>query len=148
MDLCFDQAGIYAVLMAARDMVCILVKNGYEKRTILKQWEDLTYSKVNVFPVQKAKTFDVQTKDHISLATDVYLPVNKNQSQFPTILVRTPYGKKQSYFLYWRFVQRGYAVVIQDVRGREESQGEWMPSYYEVEDANDTLNWMRMESLM
>ena len=146
MDLCFDQTGIYAVLMAARDMVCILVKNGYEKRTILKQWEDLTYSKVNVFPVQKAKTFDVQTKDHISLATDVYLPVNKNQSQFPTILVRTPYGKKQGYFQYWRFVQRGYAVVIQDVRGREESQGEWMPSYYEVEDANDTLNWIASQS--
>ncbi len=146
MDLCFDQTGIYAVLMAARDMVCILVKNGYEKRTILKQWEDLTYSKVNVFPVQKPKIFDVQTKDHISLATDVYLPVNKNKSQFPTILVRTPYGKKQGYFQYWRFIQRGYAVVIQDVRGREESQGEWMPSYYEVEDANDTLNWIASQS--
>ena len=71
-------------------MVCILVKNGYEKRTILKQWEDLTYSKVSVFPVQKAKTFDVQTKDHISLATDVYLPVNKirvNSQRYSFVLL-------------------------------------------------------------
>ena len=35
-------------------------------------------------------------------------------------------------------MRRGYAVVVQDVRGRNESGGEWLPHYYEVEDGDDT----------
>ena len=33
-------------------------------------------------------------------------------------------------------------MVIQDTRGREDSTGEWLPNYYEVEDGDDTLNWI------
>ena len=39
-------------------------------------------------------------------------------------------------------MRRGYAVVVQDVRGRNESGGEWLPHYYEVEDGDDTLTWV------
>ena len=31
---------------------------------------------------------------------------------------------------------------MQDTRGREDSTGEWRPEYYEIEDGDDTLNWI------
>ena len=62
--------------------------------------------------------------------------------QVPAVLIRTPYGKGVGKESYYRFVQRGYAVVIQDTRGREDSTGVWQPNYYEVEDGDDTLNWI------
>lgn len=82
----------------------------------------------------------VAMRDNIRLATDIYLP--EGAGRVPTVLVRTPYGKTIGTAAYYRFVQRGYAVVIQDVRGREDSEGEWLPMYYEVEDGDDTLNWI------
>ena len=60
----------------------------------------------------------------------------------PAVLVRTPYGKEDGCEIYYRYVQRGYAVVVQDVRGRNASEGEWLPNYHEVEDGDDTLNWI------
>ena len=33
-------------------------------------------------------------------------------------------------------------MVVQDVRGRNASEGEWLPNYHEVEDGDDTLNWI------
>lgn len=62
--------------------------------------------------------------------------------KIPAVLVRTPYGKKKGVEIYYRFVQRGYALVVQDTRGREDSTGKWQPNYYEVEDGDDTLNWI------
>lgn len=102
--------------------------------------------KSQCFPVQKAKTFDVQTKDHISLATVVYLPVKKNQSQFPTNTRSYSLWKETRLFSILAIYQRGILQCYTRCRGREESQGEWMPSYYEVEDANDTLNWIASQS--
>ena len=40
------------------------------------------------------------------------------------------------------FVRRGYALAIQDVRGRSASEGDFLPCYHEVEDGDDTLNWL------
>ena len=88
----------------------------------------------------------VQTRDGERLASEVYLPAVKSapagQQRWPAVLIRTPYGKRRGVEVYYRFVQRGYAVVIQDVRGREDSTGEWMPQHYEIEDGDDTLNWI------
>lgn len=88
----------------------------------------------------------VQTRDGERLASEVYLPAVKSapagQQRWPAVLIRTPYGKRRGVEVYYHFVQRGYAVVIQDVRGREDSTGEWMPQHYEIEDGDDTLNWI------
>ena len=77
----------------------------------------------------------------VHLSTDVYLPKNCS-TPVPAVLVRTPYGKEDGCEIYYRYVQRGYAVVVQDVRGRNASEGEWLPNYHEVEDGDDTLNWI------
>ncbi len=70
----------------------------------------------------------------------LYLPKNCS-TPGAAVLVRTPYGKKAA-VIYYRYVQRGYAVVVQDVRSRNASEGEWLPNYHEVEDGDDTLNWI------
>lgn len=140
-DLFYDEDGIYAVLMSGRDYAAVLVKDGEEDRTILLKWKQ-TYAEepAKVCPLG---TFFVETRDGEKLATDVYLPIGKKgMERVPAVLIRTPYGKCDRTEQYFRFVQRGYAVVIQDTRGREDSTGTWQPNYYEIEDGDDTLNWI------
>ncbi len=36
---------------------------------------------------------------------------------------------------------RGYLVVVQDVRGRYTSEGEWYPFKHETDDGYDTIEW-------
>lgn len=141
-DLFFEDGRIYALYMSCREYHSLLVREGYEEKTILAQWK-------KVYPEEPAGvkalgTFFVETRDGEKLATDVYLPVWKDERDrtFPAVLVRTPYGKTVGAAAYFRFVKRGYAVVLQDTRGREDSTGEWLPNYYEVEDGDDTLNWI------
>ena len=63
---------------------------------------------------------------------------------FPTLVYRTPYGKTQAETTYATFrhaVERGYAVVIQDVRGRYASDGEFNAYWNEGQDGYDTIEW-------
>ena len=39
-------------------------------------------------------------------------------------------------------VERGYAVVTEDVRGRYESEGAFLPLTQETNDGDDTINWI------
>ena len=87
------------------------------------------------------QTFPGAHAGRVHLSTNVYLPKNYS-TPVPAVLVRTPYGKEDGCEIYYRYVQRGYAVVVQDVRGRNASEGEWLPNYHEVEDGDDTLNWI------
>lgn len=64
------------------------------------------------------------------------------QGPVPVMLVRTPYDKTAAPWNYFNFVRRGYALAIQDVRGRSASEGDFLPCYHEVEDGDDTLNWL------
>ena len=67
----------------------------------------------------------------------------ERRGRFPTILVRTPYGKGRDISPnYAPFVEHGYAVVVQDVRGRYESEGVFRPLEQEPADGDDTLNWI------
>lgn len=148
-DLFFQDGKIYAVMMSGRDTCGILVRKQKEFLTPLAEWEALYPSlsengvqSGTVYSVKFLGTFQVPTRDGETLATDVYLPGELEGTPVPAVLVRTPYGKKRGVSVYYRFVQRGYAVVVQDTRGREESTGEWLPEYYEVEDGDDTLNWI------
>lgn len=86
----------------------------------------------------------VPMRDGVRLATDVYLP--RGDGPWPVVLVRLPYDKDSRYtFMPWlapHFVGRGYAFVVQDVRGRFRSEGKTMPFVHEVEDGYDTLDWI------
>lgn len=83
----------------------------------------------------------MRMRDGVELFADVYLP--QASGRFPAILVRTPYNRRAASVLYYRtFATHGYAVVLQDVRGRYGSQGEFGWIQQEGPDGNDTLNWI------
>uniref|UniRef100_A0A7S1NLQ9 Xaa-Pro dipeptidyl-peptidase C-terminal domain-containing protein n=1 Tax=Eutreptiella gymnastica TaxID=73025 RepID=A0A7S1NLQ9_9EUGL len=64
---------------------------------------------------------------------------------FPTILIRTPYHKKHMFQIAKWFVSHGYIVVVQDVRGRCGSDGEWDPVTTDEQDGHDTVRWVRRQ---
>ena len=83
----------------------------------------------------------VPMRDGVRLATDVYHP--DAPGPFPVILIRTPYSTNVESNVQdgIYFAQRGYAVVVQDVRGRFDSEGEWTPFLHEAEDGYDAQEW-------
>lgn len=87
----------------------------------------------------------VPMRDGVRLSANVFLPGARGR--FPTILLRTPYNKGDAITAGYRaFVNHGYAVVVQDVRGRYRSGGKFEPINQEVNDGDDTLNWIAGQS--
>ena len=91
----------------------------------------------------------VGMRDGVTLYADVFRP--SGGGKHPVLLTRIPYGKHipRYHALYLdpvRAVSRGYAVVIQDVRGRHTSEGEFYPYRHEIEDGYDTVEWCAEQS--
>ena len=99
-----------------------------------------------------ALTSDVMVpmRDGIQLATDIYLPAQEGKARsgrFPALLMRTPYNKEVRATPFARyFAERGYVVVVQDVRARYKSQGHWRPWYDDGRDGYDTAAWIGRQS--
>lgn len=86
--------------------------------------------------------------DGITLVSDHYYP--QGDGPWPTLLMRQPYGRDiASTVVYahpvW-FARCGYHVVIQDVRGRGGSEGDFYPFRNEGRDGAETVAWLRMHS--
>lgn len=84
----------------------------------------------------------VPMRDGVVLRADVVRPAGPGP--FPVLVYRTPYGKspaQEGYDTFARAVARGYAVVIQDVRGRYASGGEFSAYVNEGKDGYDTIEW-------
>lgn len=100
-------------------------------------------------PIEDVKTHEdvmVEMRDGTELATDVYLPdgpgdSKKGRGPFPTLVCRTPYNKAYFGAQAEAFARHEYAVVVQDVRGRFASEGEWTSHRNEAEDGYDTIEW-------
>jgi putative CocE/NonD family hydrolase len=79
-------------------------------------------------------------RDGVVLRADIYRP--KAEGKFPVLLTRTPYNKsKDDVEDGMMFAARGYVTVIQDVRGRYSSEGEWYTFKNESHDGYDTVEW-------
>jgi putative CocE/NonD family hydrolase len=81
----------------------------------------------------------VKMRDSAVLRADIYRPTM--EGTFPALLERTPYDKTGSSAFGLRAAARGYVVIVQDVRGRYASDGEWYPFKHESEDGYDTVEW-------
>jgi uncharacterized protein len=81
----------------------------------------------------------VTMRDGVVLRADIYRP--KADGKFPVLLQRTPYDKNNSFGFGMQGAQRGYVVIIEDVRGRYESPGEWYTFKHEPDDGYDTVEW-------
>ncbi len=86
----------------------------------------------------------VAMRDGVTLYADVYRP--DTTDPIPVLLQRTPYNKalgnsRVGNLDAIRAASHGYAVVIQDTRGRFASEGEFYPFLNEADDGYDTVEW-------
>ena len=91
----------------------------------------------------------VPMRDGVGLQTDVYLPKGE-EGPFPVIFVKTPYNfnKIEGGQLEWAIeaIERGYAFVVQNERGRYYSEGEWEILGRPRTDGYDSLDWIAEQS--
>src|SRR3984885_145431 len=96
-----------------------------------------------LIPSNIAVQYDVpmKTRDGVTLRADIYRP--RSPDKFPVILMRPPYDKSVDWAVapIFKMVPRGYVVILQDVRGRYTSEGEWYPFRHEQADGYDTVEW-------
>lgn len=83
----------------------------------------------------------IPMRDGVRLAVTVSLPLGTGP--FPAILTRTPGTFSVALDT---FVEAGYAVVQQNLRGIRESEGKWQSFTTEVNDGYDTVEWMAAQS--
>ena len=93
------------------------------------------------------KEIFVPMRDGTNLSTDVLLPEGAT-GKLPTVLVRSPYHKDNTHWALFgasdeMFLKRGYAVVIQNERGRHFSEGTYT-NYLEGAntDGYDAVDWV------
>jgi uncharacterized protein len=87
------------------------------------------------------KSIKIKMRDGIDLVADIVRPAE--EGKYPTILERTPYGREIFSRLsgeWW--ARRGYVHIVQDTRGRNESDGAWIPFAHERKDGYDTIDWI------
>ena len=85
------------------------------------------------------------TRDGVKLACDIYMPARNGEfigGAWPAILERTPYDKRERIARGRYFARNGYVFVVQDVRGRFKSEGEWYAFAHEAPDGYDTVEWI------
>jgi putative CocE/NonD family hydrolase len=116
----------------------------------------MSHTQTTDIPGVVRRTLRVPMRDGVHLATDLYLP-HAPQGPLPVLLERTPYGKNEETRrersasnprpmrrgeVAARFASQGYAVVVQDCRGRFDSEGQFTKYLGEAHDGADTLGWI------
>jgi uncharacterized protein len=93
------------------------------------------------YRIKVEKNVPAKMRDGTTLYADVYRP--DAPGRFPVILLRLPYGKHMAadFGDHEFFPARGYVVVIQDGRGRFDSEGTYYPLIDEPQDGYDTVEW-------
>jgi putative CocE/NonD family hydrolase len=102
------------------------------------------------FGVRVERDLPVSMPDGVRLFTDHYFP--KAAGDFPTILIRTPYGRGREDALgsgyplgeipAQLFAERGYHVIVQGVRGCFDSEGDFRPHANEAQDGQAAVDWI------
>lgn len=92
----------------------------------------------------------VPMRDGVRLATDLYLP--SEEGRFALLLSRTPYsktraipGRASAEDQALRAASQGFAVAIQDTRGRYQSEGRFRSMQDDGPDGCDTLLWLAQQ---
>jgi uncharacterized protein len=86
---------------------------------------------------------EARMRDGVVLRANVYRPAG--DGRYPVLLSRQPYNKDVNINLMYadpvRLAAHGYVVVMQDVRGRYASDGEFTPGEQEFDDGYDSVQW-------
>ena len=103
----------------------------------------MAYSENRPYEVIIDKGVPNAMRDGIRLFSNIYRP--DADGKFPAILIRTPYNKDRYGMDYSLFpvhaAQKGFVVIIQDVRGRYSSEGVFLPYVQETDDGYDAVEW-------
>ena len=98
------------------------------------------------FETASLRNVMIASRDGVKLAANVHLPARNGTlapGRFPAIVERSPYNKDAvPASLINQYVAQGYAVVIQDVRGRYASEGTWRPVRDDGADGAELLRWI------
>ena len=83
----------------------------------------------------------IPMRDGVTLKADLFRPAA--EGRFPTLVYRTPYGRQhaEGNSVVRAALERGYAVLLCDVRGRYGSGGDYVPYVHEGRDGYDTIEW-------
>jgi putative CocE/NonD family hydrolase len=104
---------------------------------------EFAFSENRLYEVKVEKEVSGIMRDGIRLLSNIYRP--DAEGKFPAILIRTPYNKdryRKDYSLFpYQAAQKGYVVIIQDVRGRYSSEGVFLPYVQETDDGYDAVEW-------
>ncbi len=103
------------------------------------------------FGVKIERNLRVPMADGVTLAADHYYP--STPGDYPTLVRRTPYGRDNksgplgvfAATIAYLFAERGYHFIMQDVRGRFDSGGHFLPFENEGEDGYATLEWISQQ---
>ncbi|MCX2455165.1 CocE/NonD family hydrolase [Lacticaseibacillus nasuensis] len=118
----------------------VVIAVGKEQLSSLRYWQAAGLLLTDPAPLPAEQTAMVPMTDGVQLATSLQLPAGAGP--VATVFMRTPYGRGLYTQNLVHFAQRGFAVAIQDVRGRNDSQGEWLPMYHEEGDGAAALAWL------
>ena len=83
---------------------------------------------------------ETEMRDGVKLVSDIYRPTTSGT--YPVQLQRTPYDRKGDSADARRMASHGYIVVVQDTRGRYDSEGDFYPFRHESDDGFDTVEWV------
>lgn len=85
-----------------------------------------------------AQSVRMPMRDGVELCATVHLPLD--EGRYPAVLVRTAYNRSGMFDRF--FPDHGMAYIVQDTRGRYDSEGQHYPFVSEAEDGEDTIRWI------
>ena len=86
-------------------------------------------------------------RDGVRLAADIYRLAGVSR-QLPVVVMRTPYDKRsyrRAGSIAHAFAEAGYVVVVQDVRGKFASEGDYAVQRTDADDGYDTIEWAAVQ---
>lgn len=127
-------------------LICLIALGAFFYRVYIYAW-------FIDFPKPKYRTkidrnIVIPMPDGIHLIADIYRPLTTEKC--PVVILRTPYDKRGNIHPYkelgFLFASQGYILIVQDVRGRYLSQGEYEPFQNEGLDGYHTIQWAGQQS--
>ena len=122
-------------------------------QTMMEQWGQLISGMLKqelpetCYAETRQQEYWISLPDGVKLCTNVYSP--SEAGTWPVILVRSPYAAVQmlySSIIAPVFARYGYAVVLNQVRGALQSEGNWLPFEHEREDGRAVIDWIAQQA--
>ena len=101
---------------------------------------------VGKYPMEVRYNIGVRARDGVKISVDVFRP--RDGAKHPSVMVQTPYNNDSDRVMddAWSYVQRGYAYITVDVRGRYDSEGTFVPYVSDGKDGSDVMDWVSRQS--